>query len=117
MHETMVAESIIETITEKAAELGLKKPLKVTISCGKFNAVNDEVMQFAFETIAENTICKGMQLEIIHKPLICTCKACGKKFEFDIYKPACPACKSEDFQIGKDQELIIENIEFQDPSK
>ena len=55
MHETMVAESVLRAIAEQAEKIGTK-PISAVISCGQFNALNDEVMQFAFETAAAGTV-------------------------------------------------------------
>jgi len=113
MHETSVAESIIDTIIEKTNELG-KKPLSATISCGQMNAVNDEVMDFAFEVVSKDTVCDGMSLKIIHKPLFAVCRKCNHRFEFDIYSPLCPACKGVEFNLEPDSPLLLEEIEFED---
>jgi Zn finger protein HypA/HybF involved in hydrogenase expression len=43
MHETMVAESLLATISEEAKKQNAK-PLSARISCGMLNAVNDEVL-------------------------------------------------------------------------
>lgn len=113
MHEISVAESIIDTIIEKADELG-KKPLSATISCGQMNSINDEVMDFAFAAASKDTVCEGMRLKIIHNPLFATCRKCENNFEFDIYSPLCPACDSIEFNLQPDSPLLLEEIEFED---
>ena len=113
MHETMVAESVLLAISAKAAELNLK-PISAKISCGQLNPINDEVLKFAFEAAARGTVCEGLKLQVVHIPLKATCKRCGKDFDFDIYSPTCANCKSEDFEIGPDAPLLLEEIEFED---
>jgi hydrogenase nickel incorporation protein HypA/HybF len=113
MHETAVAESILNTIMEQAEQVKAK-PLSAVISCGHFNALNDEVMGFAFETAAAGTVCEGMTLEIKHIPLRAKCKQCETTFEFDIYKPACSQCDSTEFDFEPDAALLLETIEFEE---
>ena len=113
MHETAVAESILNTIIENAEQIDAK-PVSAIISCGQFNALNDEVMGFAFETAAAGTVCEGMKLQIKHIPLRATCKKCHTTFEFDVYKPACSQCDSEAFDFEPDAPLLLETIEFED---
>lgn len=115
MHEAAVAESILQTIVEHADKLGAR-PVRALISCGQFNALNDEVMHFAFETAAEGTVCEGMDLQIRHIPLRAQCKACGHTFEFDVYNPKCHSCGSQEFDFQPDAPLLIEEIEFKDPN-
>jgi hydrogenase nickel incorporation protein HypA/HybF len=113
MHETAVAESILNTIIEQAEQVNAK-PLSAVISCGQFNALNDEVMGFAFETAAAGTVCEGMTLEIRHVPLRAKCKQCDVVFEFDVYKPACSQCESMEFAFEPDAPLLLETIEFEE---
>ncbi|MEN8127416.1 MAG: hydrogenase maturation nickel metallochaperone HypA [Planctomycetota bacterium] len=113
MHETAVAESILQTIIEQAEQVSAK-PVSAIISCGQFNALNDEVMSFAFETAAAGTVCEKMKLEIKHIPLRATCKKCEAVFEFDIYRPACSQCESTEFDFEPDAPLLLETIEFEE---
>ena len=113
MHEAAVAENVIESILD-AADGQTGKVVRVVISCGQTNAVNDEAMQFAFAAAAENTICKGATLEIKHIPLRGLCRKCSFEFDFDFYNPHCPDCGESDFSIGTDSPLLLKEIEFED---
>ncbi len=117
MHEMAVAESILHTILEQAERLGGARPIAARISCGQFNALNDETMQFAFESISEGTLCEGMRLEIVHIPLRARCRQCRATFAFDVYRPMCPECEHAEFDFQPDAPLLLEDIEFQDPSE
>ena len=116
MHETAVAESILRTIIEQAEQVNAR-PVSAVVSCGQFNTLNDEVMDFAFETAAAGTVCEGMKLEIKHIPLRATCKKCDTTFEFDVYKPACSQCDSTEFDFQPDAPLLLETIEFEDENQ
>ncbi|OQY05838.1 MAG: hypothetical protein B6I25_05050 [Planctomycetales bacterium 4572_13] len=113
MHETAVAESILNTIIAQA-ETADAKPVSAVISCGQFNALNDECMQFAFEAAAAGTVCESMLLNIKHVPLRAKCKKCDATFEFDVYKPACSQCDSMEFDFKRDAPLLLETIEFEE---
>ena len=115
MHETAVAESILNTIIAQADKADAK-PVSAIISCGQFNALNDECMQFAFEAAAAETVCEAMKLNIKHVPLRATCKKCKATFEFDVYKPACSQCESMEFAFEPDAPLLLETIEFEEDS-
>lgn len=113
MHETVVAESVFETIVEQAKKLGVR-PVCATISCGMLNPLNDEIVNFAFAAAAKGSICEGMKLNIVHIPLKAKCKSCGKTFEFDLYTEGCKSCKSPDIGFEPDAPLLLEDIEFED---
>jgi len=112
MHETMVAQSLMEIIAEQA-KMNNAKPLTAKISCGTLNPVNDEVLRFAFEAITKDTPYEGVTLKIEHKPIKGRCKNCDKGFDIDLSNPECPKCGGDDFELQPDAPLLLEEIEFQ----
>ena len=112
MHEAAIADSLLNVILEQA-EVNEGRPIVGKVSCGHFYAVNEDVLGFAFEAIADGTVCEGMKLVVEHKPLKGHCKACGIDFEFDITKPICGGCGSEEFDMLADEPLVLEEIEFE----
>ena len=111
MHETAIAQGLFDAI-EKEAEKQKAKPLSAKITCGLLNAVNDEVLQFAFEAICKDTICEATKLDIYHKPLPGKCKKCDKQFDIEISKPLCSHCGSGDFELLPDEPIMLQEIEF-----
>lgn len=112
MHESMVAQSLLDTITAEAKKQN-GRPVKARISCGTFNAINDDVLSLAFEAIARGTVCEKMQLEIKHQPMLAKCRNCSKEFEVDIMNPSCKHCSSNQFELLPDAPLLLEEIEFE----
>ena len=105
MHETVVAKSVLETVLLEAQKINAK-PLSAKISCGQLNPIQDEVLNFAFELAAKDTVAEGMNLNVIHIPLKAKCNGCENEFKFDIYSPDCPICRNADIQIGDHQMLF-----------
>jgi hydrogenase nickel incorporation protein HypA/HybF len=112
MHETMVAESLLTTISAESKKQNAK-PVSAKISCGMLNAINDEALSFAFEAITKGTSCEGMKLGIEHKPIQGKCKNCGEIFDFELCRPKCPKCRNEKFDLLPDAPLMLEEIEFE----
>lgn len=113
MHETAVAESIVQTIIQQSALHQNAKPISARISCGQFNRLHDETMQQAFAAASAGTCCEGMRLVIRHIPLRAICCGCRAEFEYDIKNPFCPKCKSEHYEFLPDAPLLLEEIEFE----
>ncbi|MGD2093419.1 MAG: hydrogenase maturation nickel metallochaperone HypA [Phycisphaerales bacterium] len=111
MHEMMVAQSLLATISDEA-EKQKAKPVSAKISCGRLNPVNDEALCFAFEAIAKGTPCEGMKLEVEHKPIQAKCKDCNQEFNIEFSCPRCSKCGSENFELLPDVPLMLEEIEF-----
>ena len=112
MHETMVAESLLKTISAETKKQNAK-PVSATISCGALNAVNDEILRFAFDAIAKGTPCEGMKLQIMHKPLQAQCSDCNHSFDIQLNSPQCPKCRSDRFNLLPDAPLVLETIELE----
>lgn len=112
MHETAVAQGLIEAILCEAQKQG-GRPIRAKMSCGTLNAVNDEVVRFAFEAVAEGTVCEGMILEIEHIPLQARCRTCGSTFVVTLSDVRCPHCAGTDFELLPDAPLVLDEIEFE----
>jgi len=112
MHETVVAQNMVEAISQEAHKHG-GRPVSAMMSCGQLNAVNDEVLTFAFEAIAQGTLCEGMTLRIEHKLLQARCKTCGGMFAVMVSDGHCPDCQDDDFELLPDAPLVLEEIEFE----
>jgi hydrogenase nickel incorporation protein HypA/HybF len=112
MHETAVAQSLVEIITQEARSRHAK-PIRAKMSCGELNAINDEALSFAFEAIAAGTPCEGTTLQIEHKPLQAKCRTCGRVFAIDFLNVKCPDCGGSDFELLPDAPLLLEAIEFE----
>jgi hydrogenase nickel insertion protein HypA len=112
MHEMMVAQSLFRLISAETEKQDAK-PVSAKISCGVFNAVNDELLCSAFEIIAKDSPCENIKLEVEHKPVQGCCNKCKQIFELDISSLKCSKCKSEDFDLLPEVPLLLEEIEFE----
>ena len=113
MHEATVAQSLLNAISAEAKKQNAK-PLTAKISCGVLNCINDEVLRFAFDAISKGTVCEGIKLNIEQKPIQAKCRKCDYSFTFDLQAPACPKCKSDDFELLPDAPLMLEELEFEE---
>ena len=111
MHETVVAENLLAMVLAEAEKQNAK-PIGVEMSCGAFEAINDEVLSFAFESIAKGTICEGVKLKIEHGAIKAKCNNCSQNFNVELDNPACSECGSDDFALLPDEPLVFDRIEF-----
>ena len=113
MHEAAVAESLVQVICREAQQRRAT-PVRATMSCGQLNAVNDDVLTFAFEAVAKGTLCESVKLQIEHKPMQAKCTLCDRVFAVDLSAAQCPHCDSEDFGLLPDAPIVLERIEFEE---
>jgi len=112
MHEAAVAQSIFDTVMAEAQKQKAK-PIRAKITCGTFEAVNEEILAFAFSAIAKDTIAKDMKIDVETKPVTAVCHQCKKEFSFNIAGPNCIHCGSDSYEILPDPPLILEQIVFE----
>lgn len=112
MHETMIAQNLLATISAETTKQNAK-PIGARISCGALYAVNDELLHFAFDALAKGTSCESMKLEIEHKPIQGRCRNCNCNFDIQFSCPKCLNCGSKDFDLLPDAPLLLEEIEFE----
>lgn len=112
MHETVVAQSLLDMIIAEAQKQNAR-PIAAKISCGAFEGVNEQILNFAFEAIAKDTSCEAVKLQITQHPIQCKCNQCRQISDFEIKKPVCPKCGSDDFELLTQQPLLLDEIEFE----
>ena len=99
MHELSYATSILNTILEHVNSMDKKitKVSKINLEIGELTFINFEQLKFAFEVVAESTICEGAELEAeFIKPHV-ICKDCGYEGSLeanDEFEVVCPKCGS-----------------------
>jgi len=111
MHEAAVAQDLLEVISQEARKQDAR-PVAAKMSCGQLNAINDEVLSFAFEALAKGTVCEGMTLRVEHKQMQARCDECSGTFPLSLADARCPDCGGKDFELLPDAPLVLEEIEF-----
>ena len=75
MHETGIAQSILDIALKTAVENGAKKINNVGVRIGKMSAVDEASLRFAFDALKEGTIAENSEFEYIEVPLTILCYA------------------------------------------
>ena len=116
MHEIGIAQSLFKLINKKAAESNAKKVIGVTVSVGRFSAVEPDLLHEAFRVLkkeaAENEIAKDASLQIQIVPLKILCPDCGCTCEIDELNMICSECHSSDTQVLSGQDIMLTNMEL-----
>lgn len=112
MHELKIIQDIFPIIENVAKENHLKSINKVFLQVGGLRQVVPEFLQFAFVTVAKDTIVAiGAELIIEAIPITARCKHCQKQFTVGENIYVCPHCDSSDLEILTGKEIILESID------
>ena len=111
MHETGIAQSILDIALKTAEENGAKKINNVGVRIGKMSAVDEASLRFAFDALKAGTIAENSEFEYMEVALTGRCEECGNESELDGYFVLFPKCSSGRVKILTGSELEVAYID------
>lgn len=111
MHELKIIQDIFPLIEKVAKENHLRSINKVVLAIGNLRQIQEEFLQFAFKTVARDTIAKGSVLTIKQVPICVFCHNCKQKFEVKENAYVCPHCNGVSLEILTGKEIILESVD------
>lgn len=106
MHELALAQSVVETITERT---GSKRVLLVRLEIGGVSGVEVDAIRFCFDVVAAGTPVEGAELRIDRPSGQARCRACTTTFETNDLLATCP-CGSLDVELISGDQLRIREV-------
>lgn len=113
MHEMSLAESVLEIIQESARTQNFQRVRTVTLEIGKLAAVEPDAMRFCFDSVMQNTLAEGAELQIIESPGKGICLACCMNLELQDSYGLCPTCGSHQLKITSGKQMRVINLDVE----
>ena len=114
MHEMSIMASLFQILQEKAEEQNAKRIISITIQVGALSGVEPDLLTFAFDSFAKDTLAEGAQFKVNKTPVKGRCRICGNEtFEFDRFILSCPECQGVDIEVMGGDELLVEQMEVE----
>ncbi|MBN1996955.1 hydrogenase maturation nickel metallochaperone HypA [candidate division KSB1 bacterium] len=114
MHETGLAQEIVNIVEEIARQHSPKQVIRITLNIGEMVAVVPDMLKFAFQAIVENTPLNNARLEVQIIPVTAVCNKCRKSFHISQFEFSCPYCSSVDLTVRSGDEFLIKELEFKE---
>lgn len=111
MHETGIAQNILEIAVKTAEEKGAKVINNIAVRIGKMSAIDEASLRFAFDALKVDTIAGNSTFEYFEVALTGKCEDCGYESELEGYFVLCPKCNSGKVKILTGNELEIAYID------
>lgn len=98
MHETVLAQSILQVAEREARERGGRRITRVHLKLGNLEGVRAEGLREAFGIAARGTIAEGAEIVIDAVPGRVECRACGATARIEnadhrgAVRASCPEC-------------------------
>lgn len=114
MHEYSIVQSLLDIIEDNAKKHNAKEVVEVKVKIGVLSGVEPHLLQIAFDTFKENTICKNATLEMIIQPIVAKCKKCGNLNEFEKNKIffECKTCGEVDLEVLDGEDMLLLSLEM-----
>jgi hydrogenase nickel incorporation protein HypA/HybF len=113
MHELSITEALLNTACQTAEQQQAKRVTALNIKIGKLSGIIDDSVQFYWDIITKETVCKGSTLNFTHIPAKFKCRKCNTVFEIIDDLIPCPTCESMDLHIVQGDEFLLESIEIE----
>ena len=112
MHEYSIVQSLIDLADENAKKNNAKKVTKLEIKVGVLSGVEIPLLQTAFDTFKEDTICHDAEFIIVSQPVVIKCKKCGEESELQNNEYSCPKCNNQDLEVLDGEDMYLMSLEL-----
>lgn len=112
MHEYSIVQALLEQCDQHAKANDADKVTKVVIKIGILSGVEPHLLQTAFDTFKEETVCREAELEIIHQQVVIYCNTCEKEFTLKEKEYVCPACGGSDGRVVAGEDMYLMRLEM-----
>ena len=113
MHEYSIVQSLLNSCEENAEQNNATKVMKVVVKIGVMSGVEPNLLQTAFDTFKEQTMCHDAEFIINIQPVVIKCKSCGEESTLKKNEYACLKCESVDIDILDGEEMYLMQLELE----
>jgi len=112
MHEYSVVQALLNQCEEVAAQNDATKVTKVITKIGVMSGIETHLLQTAFDTFKEGTICAEAEFIQNVQKLKLECKECGNVFEVDEVRYFCHKCESLRVKVLDGEDMYLMSLEM-----
>ncbi|MCH9812491.1 MAG: hydrogenase maturation nickel metallochaperone HypA [Epsilonproteobacteria bacterium] len=113
MHEYSIVQALLNQCEEIAKENQATKVSKVITKIGVMSGVEIHLLQIAFDTFKEGSVCDGAEFVIHEQKLKIYCNACGNEEEIQELRYLCSACESLDVKVIDGEDMYLMSLEME----
>lgn len=113
MHEYSVVQALLEQIETVAKENDAQKVTKIIVKIGVMSGAEPHLLEIAFNTFKEKTICDGAEFVMNVQPLTIECQTCKSISELEKIHYCCPKCESIDVKVIDGEDMFLMSLEME----
>lgn len=112
MHEYSIVQSLLESCEQHARENEAKEVTKVVVKIGVLSGVEPDLLQTAFDTFKEQTVCHNADFIINIQKITIKCHECNSESTLEKHEFSCPKCDSTNIQVTDGEEMYLMSLEM-----
>ncbi|WP_417334336.1 hydrogenase maturation nickel metallochaperone HypA [Halarcobacter sp.] len=113
MHEYSIVQSLLESCEEHARQNESENVTKVIVKIGVLSGVEPDLLQTAFDTFKEKTVCENAQFIINHQKVVIACLSCDEESTLEKNEFACPKCNSTQVKVIDGEDMFLMSLEME----
>ena len=113
MHEYSIVQALLNQCEEIAIKNKAKKITKVVVKIGVMSGVEPDLLQTAFDTFKEGTICEGCEYIQNIQPIVIKCQKCNTTSTLHKNEYFCPKCRSIEVDVIDGEEMFLMQLEME----
>lgn len=112
MHEYSIVQSLLDSCEEHAKQNDAKKVTKVVIKIGVLSGVEADLLQTAFDTFKEGTVCDDCIFQINVQKVVVFCNECKEESTLEKHEFLCPKCQKNDLKVIDGEDMYLMSLEM-----
>jgi len=112
MHEYSIVQALLNQCEEHVEQNKATEVTKVICKIGVMSGIEIHLLQTAFDTFKEKTICENAELILNRQKLKLECKECGNIFEVDEVRYYCVKCESLRVKVLDGEDMYLMSLEM-----
>ncbi|WP_201353251.1 hydrogenase maturation nickel metallochaperone HypA [Hydrogenimonas urashimensis] len=112
MHEYSIVQALLNQCEEHATKHRAQKIVKVVTKIGVLSGVEPDLLQTAFDTFKEGTICEEAEFVMNIQPLVIYCHDCKNESSLKELAMACPKCGSLATKVVDGEDMYLMSLEM-----
>jgi len=113
MHEYSIVQALLQQIEGVAKENKATKVTKIITKIGVMSGVEAHLLEIAFNTFKEKTICDGSEFIMNIQPVVIECIECGSFSELKKIHYCCQKCESTSVKVVDGEDMFLMSLEMQ----
>lgn len=110
MHEYSLARALLRQVEEIVRREGAAVASCVSVTIGEFSGVDPELLQMAFEDVAQQSLVVNAELLIEKVALEARCENCSNEFAVERFRFVCPKCENGSVKVIRGEEMMLERV-------